>query len=496
MKLALKLPRRNPDAPRLSLRDRAIALKASAAKVMRRPAPEEAEAPAPDFLSPPPGFIATLCGGIPHFIPAVTGVQFEGQRLFATVSREYYRLRRALPSRLPEAEWDAADTQIRHDLRLGALQLLAFGPSPEERANPSRHALISYATWLYFERRAVCQELYPHLGDKADRFTIGDYGMTAFDYHRDALHGPASARALDVLALAGCDWQDGRAPIDDEIDGRYIPDPAAATDTADGSVLAAIREGRRLMARHHALSEACRPYNDDHPAWEPEKEAHAALWDHWRGTVVKLQPVTAEGCRALARYAVEFQRYQELETDDDMTAVLDAVAGSAWAPGAEPAGKPETSADPHPALLPALTQAFAWDRDCRPIEDRVVFESPGGRACLLVLQHCWAIAESIVALPAPKTAAGLAAVALALSVRAEGTIGRAYAEDGPERRHAAAIRAMMSVSGAKPLPEWTGFGDEPDANDLWDAMLERHGAGSLPAWALAGATGPNRAAEA
>ncbi|BCM88127.1 hypothetical protein [Methylobacterium indicum] len=45
MSLSLKLPRRNPDAPRLSLRERAAALKASAAKVMRRTPPAAARPP-------------------------------------------------------------------------------------------------------------------------------------------------------------------------------------------------------------------------------------------------------------------------------------------------------------------------------------------------------------------------------------------------------------------------------------------------------------------
>lgn len=152
--------------------------------------------------------------------------------------------------------------------------------------------------------------------------------------------------------------------------------------------------------------------------------------------------------------------------------------------------------DPHIAHLPALRQAFAWVRDVYPIDDRAMPGTPEGNACRAVFRHYWSLADSILALPAPKTPEGLGAVALALSAWFEGSIGRDPDECPEECRAASAIRAMMSIAGANHFPEWFGFGDEPDSEARWNAMLDRAGEGSLPAWALAGKSGPDGASEA
>ena len=585
MKLALKLPRRNPDAPRRTLRERATALKASAAKVMRRPQPALSQAPSsePDFLAPPLGFVATFCGGTPRFAQAEAGLQWEAQRLFSTATREYYRRLRDLPDQVPETEWDAANARLRHDLRLDALRRVAFGPSSKERANPSRNALVSYATWLHFERRAVCRELYPHLGDKADQFVIGDHGMTAFDYHRDALHGPASARALDVLALAGCDWKDGKAPLTDDIDGRYIPNPdlaaleqafrAAQGTAAENGISTSIMQAtphtiadlvvkartlracepdwfdrRRVAGQHGAGSSeyAAAQIADGVAALVsmgaidgqasvggPSETLTVLLDAHQLAYARCLHAFGEEGADIEALKAAEEEAFRALLhtpllTDADRAAYAQAVierqtgalvAGRSIgrdhplavayrnlrfgehireAPDQFEDDEPGAVAaeDPHSSLLPSLFQAFAWVLDCRPIDDHAPTDSPGGRACRLVHQHCWNVADRILALPAPKTLAGLGAVALALSVWAEGSIGSDHTKDSEERRLAAAIRAMMAVSGTTFLPEWTGFGDEPGCAARWEAVMDRRGEGSLPAWALAGKAAPDAAQSA
>ncbi|UHC19453.1 hypothetical protein LRS73_31860 [Methylobacterium currus] len=200
-------------------------------------------------------------------------------------------------------------------------------------------------------------------------------------------------------------------------------------------------------------------------------------------------------CLALAAYLSKTVSENDHHLDEDTVQVFKAVhASAAQFAEASPAAEP----DPHVALLPALRQAYAWDRASRPINNTAAMNSFEEEASAAVQSHCWDIAGRIITLPAPHTLAGLGALALALSIQAEEAIGPAGYEE--ERRHAAAIRAMISVAGVDPLPNWCGFGDEDGAdcfsNSRYSAMLDRMGAGSLPAWALAGKSGPDDAPEA
>ncbi len=156
------------------------------------------------------------------------------------------------------------------------------------------------------------------------------------------------------------------------------------------------------------------------------------------------------------------------------------------------------TADPHLVLLPALRQAYAWTRKAQPFADDPR-HSIEGRAYTAVLHHCWDLSNRVIAMPTPTTPAGLGVLALALTIWGESSIGGPQ-NDGldherypEERRLASAVRAMLSVSGVEPLPDWTGFGDEPDSQARWEAMMARAGEGVLPAWAIAGKSGPDGA---
>lgn len=107
-------------------------------------------------------------------------------------------------------------------------------PEPEARPSlrfnyapgyelPDRHALQSYASWLFYERRLVCMELYPDL-PRPDAFVMA--GNIGFDWHTRREPGktwadlpPPSSRALAVLDAVGVDWKsdksrrEGRDPI-------------------------------------------------------------------------------------------------------------------------------------------------------------------------------------------------------------------------------------------------------------------------------------------
>jgi hypothetical protein len=79
-------------------------------------------------------------------------------------------------------------------------------PAP---ASIDRRALEAYATWLFYERRILCQELFPGL-KHADAF-VSDGGAEEFHFgafgekpwHERPM---PSSRAEDMLARLGIDW--------------------------------------------------------------------------------------------------------------------------------------------------------------------------------------------------------------------------------------------------------------------------------------------------
>lgn len=91
-------------------------------------------------------------------------------------------------------------------------------------------------------------------------------------------------------------------------------------------IFAAIDEARRLSADHARLNSVSARTPDSHPSWEPEREAHSAMWDHVRGVLLKTVPTTGAGCVALARFACEFTEDQgvplEYTSNDAVLALI------------------------------------------------------------------------------------------------------------------------------------------------------------------------------
>lgn len=93
-------------------------------------------------------------------------------------------------------------------------------------------------------------------------------------------------------------------------------------------VLAAVEEGRRLLA---ASREALRLPDiglDPHPDREAAQDA---VWAHFRGPISSTVPTTARGCAELARYAGEFREFQGVELGDELAAILANIARSPMA---------------------------------------------------------------------------------------------------------------------------------------------------------------------
>ncbi len=72
--------------------------------------------------------------------------------------------------------------------------------------------------------------------------------------------------------------------------------------------------------------------------------------------------------------------------------------------------------------------------------------SPEGRAYTAVAHHCWGLSSRIIAMPSPATPAGLGALALALRVWAEGSIGKAE-NDGLDHERYPEERRLRRLSG-------------------------------------------------
>lgn len=72
---------------------------------------------------------------------------------------------------------------------------------------------------------------------------------------------------------------------------KVISRKSAALETASDPIFAVIEEQRRLYRVHDAAYRLCGHLPDAHPAWQPERVAHAAMWEHWRSVLGPLMRV-------------------------------------------------------------------------------------------------------------------------------------------------------------------------------------------------------------
>jgi hypothetical protein len=124
----------------------------------------------------------------------------------------------------------------------------AAAAAPVER--PDRRALEAYAAWLHFERRMLCQELWPEMGS-ASRWVV--FAENAgFHWHADSDGKPQpSARAGAVLDLVGVDWRR------DEV--KPEPAPAKWRDL-DSGLQQALAD---LVAADAALADLIKAFGND-----------------------------------------------------------------------------------------------------------------------------------------------------------------------------------------------------------------------------------------
>ena len=141
---------------------------------------------------------------------------------------------------------------------------------PEAPPAVDRVALVNYASWLFMERRMICRELYPHMGDKSDRFVLSGSAADRFHFPTSGefLIGEptawkASARAVPVLDLVGADWrsdltESGCRHLDrpDRRDNGERPPVPHGWPRLDAALLDALDDLNRLDAAQDVMGTA------------------------------------------------------------------------------------------------------------------------------------------------------------------------------------------------------------------------------------------------
>ena len=125
--------------------------------------------------------------------------------------------------------------------------------------------------------------------------------------------------------------------------------------------------------------------------------------------------------------------------------------------------------DPHISLRDRLIAAHAAAMSVRWVFEVEDPDAKPYKAALTVDNELRRLLGEVLALPAPRTMAGLAVVGLAAAMEVEGALSHRCLEN--EDKLAVTARAILSLTGT-PLPaSFLGFGDEPDFEARERAVL-------------------------
>lgn len=358
MPLSLKLPRRNPDAPRQTLRERFAATREKYARTLKvhraLNAPPKSEpidrialvnyatwlfferqrlchelyphlgskahsfiltnTAADDFHFPRGGFDrGSAEGAEPPSARAVKILDMVGVAWRENLSANRRDIldppgmqdtgaRPALPYGWPaiDAELVAAVVDLR---RLDLLTETLLGGLPEDRDPETVPGYIE----LENARQGVLAALS---GTRAE-------GLPGLQAKAKALLTEGVINDPDTLAdIAHSLCRDLTGARSNIVEPR--PDP----------VHAVIEEGERLLSEWLAVLKTAAAARDEDPSHRLSEAALDAVWKHWREQVLTTVPRTAEGCRALARHAVAFTDKGGANLAGDATALLGLIARS------------------------------------------------------------------------------------------------------------------------------------------------------------------------
>lgn len=243
--LKISNPFRRADG-RPSLKERAAALRATAARVIRRPKPVEAE-PVVDWSNPPEGFLAYPVDAPFGFIKPEEYLRAETQRLHDVALNEFARRKEAYeagPNGMSGIELAGALDRLRRRLRLDEL---ARAANPERalatefttgvgtifyedacgkaHQRPVAHWLSFMASRLYAVATAEENRAFNEAAGPDQEANRPLYDRLRRDLRLDALH--ALAFRSDEMFEAGKEYALGRGPLAGPVDQTSMPDPAA-----------------------------------------------------------------------------------------------------------------------------------------------------------------------------------------------------------------------------------------------------------------------------
>jgi hypothetical protein len=211
-------------------------------------------------------------------------------------------------------------------------------------AATDRRALEAYASWLFMERRILCGELWPHMGDKAERFNWFDNAGADWHFRGDGdwrdLPQP-STRAAAVLDLVGIDWRQPKRDMGiNHNDSGERPDLPPNWPHVDGELCRALED---LVAIDFAIDRLHKAFGDDADSRDDYRDLSEKRND-CIATLIEVPASSMVGIQAKAaalrldRMFEDFEQHQQIAVSlaDDL-AGLGPTAMSLLATSATPA---------------------------------------------------------------------------------------------------------------------------------------------------------------
>lgn len=240
------------------------------------------------------------------------------------------------------AQTDPARPTLRERLnatKAKAKRVLAVNAIIADRPSSTpavdRVALVNYASWLYMEHRMVCRELYPHMGERADRFVVAANAAEQFHYPTGGgfpstltTAPKPSTRAVRVLDMVGVDWRsdlNNRAHLDSPSrrdDGRR-PAVSHGWPRLDAALLDAFDDLTRLDAARLAMGKAglCAARNTD------TVPGYDGLEDARDDALVRIRDTSAESLIGLQVKAKAILTNSVADIYEDARAIGRSLAG-------------------------------------------------------------------------------------------------------------------------------------------------------------------------
>lgn len=311
------------DAERPSLRERAADLKTDLSRVVRQPEPQAAP-DVVDWDSPPPGFMAYPERQPMSFINIQEGLRLELERLHDIACDEFERRVKAIGKTHHDAMWAEIQHSLRQRLRLDGIEAALAPEIPVSPGIEDRAGLVYYedaagrthrrpvADWIGF----TAQRLYTVARQEMSRQFSAQCG--GLDEAGSRALDAKLRRELRIDALFALTFHSHKVFEGAELK-RYGTEEeiAAAAPEIEADPVHAVIEAVRRCLRDCAAAQRL-PQPPSHLDPLPEQEAAGDALHAGLDALAVTVPTTAEGCAALAQFAVEFHTAEGFAVDEDV----------------------------------------------------------------------------------------------------------------------------------------------------------------------------------